>query len=228
MNYDKVLLILATFALFCFVVLSKKQKGRKNGKTKLKELKVAPKGKAHGIIFGKQGSKVMYSPSESEGSVGVFSASGTGKTSALGIPTLRSWTGTSISIDISGDICKNCPDMPSKVVFEPENSATTPYNVFAMIDRMAEDEKNEALAQLAILLLPESPNMNDNARFFLENGRKILTAALIAGYHVGLDFCEICKKLVGSDWKSLFNWIDEVASGTDAVLYINGFAGAKV
>lgn len=226
MECDIVILILAIVALLFVVILGSKEKRKKKGKAKLKELKVAKKEKAHGIVFGKLGKKVMYSPSESEGSVGVFSASGTGKTSALGIPTLRSWTGTSLSIDISGDICKNCPEMSSKVIFEPENSATTPYNLFAMIDRMESEEQNEALAQLAILLLPESPNMNDNARFFLENGRKILTASLIAGYHQNIDFCEICTKLVGTDWKSMFNWIDETGNN-EAVLYINGFAGAN-
>lgn len=49
--------------------------------------------------------------------------------------------------------------------------------------------------QLAFLLMPEEPNMNDNARFFLVNGRKILTASLIAFYQK-LDFIAICEKVV--------------------------------
>ena len=72
---------------------------------------------AHGIIFGKLGRKVVYSPVNDEGSVGVFSSTGTGKTTAIGIPTLRSWTGTSFTIDISGDICDNCPNIPNKLIY---------------------------------------------------------------------------------------------------------------
>lgn len=44
--------------------------------------------------------------------------SGTGKTSALLIPTLRSWQGTALVVDISGDISANV-NTPNKIVFDP-------------------------------------------------------------------------------------------------------------
>ena len=157
------------------------------------ELKTGTKKKAHGIIFGKKGKKVVYSPTDNEGSIGIFSATGTGKTSAVGIPTLRSWSGTSFSIDISGDICLNCPNMPNKLIFAPESHETVPYNIFGSIDDLeCIDDQNEALEQLAFLLLPDTAT-NDNAKFFADGGRKILTSALIAYYHKGLDFIEQTK-----------------------------------
>lgn len=193
----------------------------------LKELKKGSQKKAHGIIFGKQGIRLVYSPEDKEGHVGVFSASGTGKTASVGIPTLRAWHGTSYTIDISGDICKNCPDMPHKLVYAPENPDTAPYNIFASIDDLdAIEDKNEALEQLAFLLMPEEVNMNDNARFFLVNGRKILTASLIAFYPVGMDFIPICERIVQSSWQELFRDIDNTEN-IDAMRYINGFEGAN-
>lgn len=193
----------------------------------LKELKKGSRKKAHGIIFGKQGIRLVYSPEDKEGHVGVFSASGTGKTASVGIPTLRAWHGTSYTIDISGDICKNCPDMPHKLVYAPENPDTAPYNIFAPIDDLdAIEDKNEALEQLAFLLMPEEVNMNDNARFFLVNGRKILTASLIAFYPVGMDFIPICERIVQSSWQELFRDIDNTEN-IDAMRYINGFEGAN-
>jgi type IV secretory pathway TraG/TraD family ATPase VirD4 len=193
----------------------------------LKELKKGTRKKAHGIIFGKKGRKLVYSPEASDGHVGVFSASGTGKTSSIGIPTLRAWKGTSYTIDIAGDLCKNCPDMPHKLVYAPEKEDTTPYNIFAPIDDLdATEDKYEALEQLAFLLMPEELNMNDNARFFLVNGRKILTASLIAFYSKGMDFIEIAEKIVGSSWQELFRDIDNTGN-IDAIRYINGFAGAN-
>lgn len=189
----------------------------------LKELKKESRKKAHGIIFGKQGIRLVYSPEDKEGHVGVFSASGTGKTASIGIPTLRAWKGTSYTIDISGDICKNCPDMPHKLVYAPEKPETTPYNIFAPIDDLdATEDKNEALEQLAFLLMPEEPNMNDNARFFLVNGRKILTASLIAFYQKGMDFIAICEKVVGSSYQELFRSIDD-SQVEEAIMYINSF-----
>ena len=143
------------------------------------------------------------------------------------IPTLRSWQGTSFVIDISGDICKNCPNIPHKLVFEPDNSSTIPYNIFSAIDQLnSVDDKHEALEQLSFLLMPEPPQMNENARFFLVNGRKILTSALIAFYDEGMDFIPICTKIVSSSWVDLFRAIDKTGNAA-ARMYINSFEGAS-
>lgn len=220
-------LVLPEVVIIFLVIVLLADKILSTKKTKLIELKKAPASKASGVIFGKHGQKVVYSPENAEGHIGVFSASGTGKTSAVGIPTLRSWGGTSYTIDISGDICKNCPDMPNKLIYSPENPDTIPYNIFGAIDEMEDiNDKNEALEQLAFLLMPESPKMNDNAKFFVSNGRKILTASLIAFYSKGMDFIKIAEKIVGSDWKQLFTSIDQTEN-KKAEFYINGFQGAS-
>lgn len=183
--------------------------------------------RAHGIIFGKRGVRLAYSSESDEGHVGVFSASGTGKTSAVGIPTLRSWQGTGFVVDISGDILRNCPQMPDKLVFEPDNNTTSPYNIFAPIDALrSSEDKHEALEQLAYLIMPEPPQITENARFFLVNGRKILTSALIAFYDEGMDFIPICTKIVSSSWVDLFRAIDKTGNAA-ARMYINSFEGAS-
>lgn len=224
---DKIALptaIIAVLILF-FIFIQDKTKSRR--KKNLVELKKASRRKAHGVIFGKLKRKLVYSPEDAEGHIGVFSASGTGKTSAVGIPTLRSWRGTSYTIDISGDICKNCPDMPHKLIYAPESPETIPYNIFGAIDDLeAPADKNEALEQLAFLLMPEHPNMNDNAKFFLVNGRKILTASLIAFYWAGMDFIEIAEKIMENGWQSLFSQIDQTEN-REAIMYINSFEGAN-
>jgi len=191
-------------------------------------LKSAYPEQATGIIFGRKKHKVLFSPEESEGSVGVFSASGTGKTAAVCIPTLRAWeNGTAYVIDISGDICSNCPNMEKRLVYDPTSQNTAVYNVFGSIDRMSnEDDQNEALEQLAFLLMPDSENMNENARFFNVNGRKILTASLIAFYHAGYDFPEICRLIAGSGWADLFRAIDKTQNKT-AMILIGAFQKAS-
>jgi type IV secretory pathway TraG/TraD family ATPase VirD4 len=190
------------------------------------QLKKGLKAYSHGIIFGKKGGQVVYSPTNREGHVAVFGGSGLGKTTALLIPTLRSWTGTSFTIDISGDICKNV-DMPNKLVYEPANPDSTPYNIFGPIDLLKyEDDKNEVLEELAFLMMPDDPKMDDTSKFFNTEGRKILTASLIAFYHTGMDFVQICEKIVGSSWKDLFNDID-LTEYNKAIQYINSFAGAS-
>ena len=199
---------------------------RRTHKKRKTQLKKASKANAHGVVFGKKGMNVIYSPTNQEGHIAVFGGSGLGKTSALLIPTLRSWTGTSFTIDISGDICKNI-DIPHKMIYEPANPKSIPYNIFGPIDRLKnEDDKNEALEELAFLMMPDDEKMADTAKFFNTEGRKILTASLIAFYHAGMDFIPICEKVIGSSWKDLFNAIDSTEYDK-AIQYINSFAGAS-
>lgn len=217
------ILMAVTFGLVVFVCITE---CRKKLEKRQNQLKKASKEKARGIIFGKQGFSVVYSPTEQEGHVAVFGGSGLGKTSALLIPTLRSWNGTSFTIDISGDICKNV-NMKRKMIYEPANPNSVPYNIFGTIDRMDdEDDQNEALEEIAFLLMPDDERMSDTSKFFQVEGRKILTAALIAFYHVGMDFIPICEKIVRSSWKDLFQAIDETGYNK-ATQYINSFEGAS-
>jgi type IV secretory pathway TraG/TraD family ATPase VirD4 len=193
---------------------------------KMSQLKINLKNKASGIVFGKFGTMVTYSPAGSEGHIAVFGGSGLGKTSAILIPTLRSWSGTSFTIDISGDICKNV-DIPYKLIYEPGNPNSTPYNLFGTIDQIKKkDDQNEALEQLAFLMMPIDGKMSDTAKFFNTEGRKILTASLIAFYHKQMDFIEICEKIVSSSWKDLFSAIDETENNK-AIQYINSFSGTS-
>ena len=83
----------------------------------------------HGIIFGKQKQAYIFSPTNNEGHILIIGGSGSGKTSAILIPTPQHWTGTSLTIDISGDICKNV-HMDNKLIYEPINPDTFPYDVF--------------------------------------------------------------------------------------------------
>lgn len=197
---------------------------RKWNKERKSVLKTAPHKKASGVLFGKKKGKIVYSPSDAEGHIAVFGGSGLGKTSAILIPTLQSWTGTSFVVDISGDICKNIDD-PDKLVYEPTNVHSLPYNLFGAIDALkTETERTQALEELAFLLMPEKQQMNDTSLFFLTEGRKILTSALIAFYAQGMDFIDICEKIVTSNWKVLFNEIDNTGNAK-ASAYLTSFEG---
>lgn len=221
-------LLLAALALL-LVIWMQAAKGSKKHRHKQKNIKISKKQDAHGIIFGlyKGKSKVMYSPVNGEEHVLTCAGTGKGKTSSILIPTLRSWQGVSLSIDISGDISKNCPDMPCKIVFEPEDENTIPYDVFAAIDAVEDrDKQDEMLEELAILLIPEPPNIGSNAKYFADGGRKILTGVLIYGYHKGADFCRICQNLVSTAWQNMFS---EILQGDDekAKMYLSSFVGSN-
>ena len=188
-------------------------------------MKESSRDSAEGIIFGIQKRNVVYSPTNAEGHISVFGGSGVGKTSAILIPTLLKWKGTSLTIDISGDISKNV-NIENKLVYQPGNSYI-PYNVFYQIDHVSEkSKKNGLLEQLAFLMMPDNDEFSDASQFYNTEGRKILTASFIAFYFAGYDFIDTCKMVFQSSWKDLFSRIDETKN-QDAIQYINSFEGAS-
>ena len=181
---------------------------------------------ARGILFGKKLSLLAYSPEQDEGHILVLGPSGTGKTSALLIPTLRSWQGTALVVDISGDISANV-NTPNKIVFDPTSESCIPYDVFASISAVTDDtERQERLEQLAYLLLPDKANDSEAGIFFTKNGRKMITAALICYYGMDWGFVEICEFFLGHDWRSLLNDIAK-QQNLIANMFISSFAGAS-
>ena len=155
-----------------------------------------------------------------------YGPSGTGKTSALLIPTLRSWQGTALVVDISGDISTNV-DTPNKIIFDPTAANCVPYDVFASIDAAPDDsERQERLEQLAYLLLPDKANDSEAGIFFAKNGRKMITAALICYYGMGWGFVKICEHFLGNDWRGLLNDIAQQKNKI-ANMYISSFVGAS-
>ena len=181
---------------------------------------------AKGVLFGKKFGLLAYSPEQDEGHILVLGPSGTGKTSALLIPTLRSWQGTALVVDISGDISANV-NTPNKIVFDPTSKSCIPYDVFASINVVTDDtERQERLEQLAYLLLPDKANDSEAGIFFCKNGRKMITAALICYYGMGWGFVEICEFFLGHDWRSLLNDIAKQQNPI-ANMFISSFAGAS-
>lgn len=221
--YGAIVLLLASLAIV-FYLRGKSQHLR--NPLERRELAYRPKRLAHGVLFGKKFGLIAYSPEPDEGHILVLGPTGTGKTSALLIPTLRSWQGTALVVDISGDIASHV-DMPNKIVFEPTSDNCIPYDVFFSIDEAPDQtEKQERLEQLAYLLLPNKANDSEAGVFFTANGRKMLSAALICYYAIGWDFVAICEHFLSHDWRSLLNDIAKQENKT-ANMYISSFVGAS-
>ena len=107
--------ILIAFQRFC-IFLHKQKNVLKEGK----------RNRVHGILFGiRKNKKIVYSPTKQEGHTIVLGSSGTGKSSAILIPTLNSLNNddTCLAIDIAGDICKNV-SLPNKIVYEPADATS--------------------------------------------------------------------------------------------------------
>ena len=183
--------------------------------------------KAHGIIFGKKGLKTVYSEAQAEGHCLVIGGSGSGKTSTTLLCSLKSWIGSSLTIDISGDIHRNL-NLPRMLIYEPLNPHSIPYSVFDVIDGIVDiSRQDEELALLAHLIMPEpAAALSDAASYFENEGRKLLKASLVAFYHVGLDFIPICRLIHSLSFEDLIARI-HATKNSRAVMYINSFHGVN-
>lgn len=213
-------------ATLCLRIYIQRQQNHAPSLIARKDIRYRAKKKAHGILFGRKCGLMAYSPEQQEGHIVVMGPSGTGKTSALLIPTLRSWQGTALVVDISGDISANVHS-PDKIIFDPTSEQCIPYDVFTSVDSVTDEtERIERLEQLAYLLLPDKANDSEAGVFFTKNGRKIITAALICYYGIGWGFIQICEYFLEHDWRSLLNDIAGHNNQT-ANMFISAFAGAS-
>lgn len=176
-----------------------------------------------GVVFGRDNHNLVITSTETEEDhVLCIGGTKTGKTSALLIPTLRVFKGNAFVVDISGDISENV-QRQNTLTFAPLSDDSLSYNVFYAIDNESDPTKKlELLSQLAYLLMPDEPDSNDDGRFFLTNGRKMLNACLIHFYEKNMDFCEICREIVLTDLDDLLNAIWESAD-EDTRVYISSF-----
>lgn len=205
--------------LFDLLKISKSQKNRKY------EANLQAKEHAEGIVFGKnERNHFICSSEEEEGHILVIGGSGSGKTAAILIPTLKVWYGNAFVLDISGDISANA-NRRDALHFAPLENESIAYNVFYEVDlEEDENEKLEKLCQLAYMIMPDDINIGENGRFFNEEGRNILIASLIHYYEEGLDFVEICEKIVYTPTTNLLN---ELITNRKAKAYITSFLGTN-
>ena len=230
-KYALLIVLIIILAVYQEYLTDQLKNPQKKDKQRKPSLPTKEQSKANGIIFGRKGNKVVFSPIQQEGHILCSAGSGGGKTSGVCIPTIRSACKnpqkcTCFCIDISGDIAPNC-NVPNKLIFNVEDDHTIPYDIFAEIDAEPKYEiKNELLDTLSYLIMPENPHAEDAAAYFLSNGRDMLIGSLIAFYHQGLDFVPICKLILSMDYASLLDKIVE-SKNEDAINRIASFSGCN-
>lgn len=155
----------------------------------------------------------------------ILGESGSGKSSAIIIPTLDHWPGGGFVLDCEGDLTMYAHCKSSKL-WSPVITGR-PYNIFGQIDRLSSvREQNEALAGLAHLLISDvGDDASEAARYFCEAARAFLTAGLIVLYHRGLDFCDACTAICSLDGVEFLSKIKQ--SGNEvAIRYVKAYMGS--
>jgi type IV secretion system protein VirD4 len=173
-----------------------------------------------GVFFGKQNGAYIRKPENMDGHTLIIGGTGSGKTSCIAIPTLRTWRGRVFAIDIKGELYdKTRTYRPNTRVFNPLNLSYgyDPYHALRISHNPAQDAK--AIAQA---IIPKPPDIKDP--FWIDSAQNLFTGAILHFYHAGYSFINTIKTIQRTPPNRL---IEEISrSRTEqAAYYVNNFIG---
>lgn len=185
-----------------------------------------------GVFFGmkKYLGKGHYvgKPQGMDGHILYVGGPGSGKTFAGMIPTIMTWKGIAIIIDIKGDLEKywymlNRHTGKRLKVFNPTKEWTCCYDPFSIL-RYDKSNIVQNVRELAISLLPISPEVKEP--IWIICAQNFLTAVMIYNFELEFTFIETMEMLLSKSIEESLTEILESDNGK-AKAYINTLKGAS-
>lgn len=173
--------------------LAKLDKNSTYGKARFSLLEEVLKTGLHGagIVFGKMGRKLITKPPKIEGHTLIVGGTGTGKSRGIVIPTLLKWQGSSIVMDIKGELSKITSDKRKQegnnvYIFNPESEECDCYDPIKLCNTI---DNAQELAR-TLIPLPEK-----GEPFWSQSAQAILSAFIFEGAVKGYKLSDIAEKL---------------------------------
>jgi type IV secretion system protein VirD4 len=138
-----------------------------------------------GFIFGKKHGYFVTKPETEDGHVLVVGGVGSGKSSAVAIPSLMSWKERVFAIDIKGELYEKTRAKRDNIrVFNPMDKDQFGYDPFHLL-RTSNNLTQDA-REITLEIIPTPPNINDP--FWIHSAQTYLTGALLHYCHSGYSF----------------------------------------
>ena len=185
--------------------------------------------KTKGSIFSQQ-KYYIGKPIDQDGHILVVGGAGSYKTSAIAIPTLGTWDGLILAIDVKGDLlekwrCLNVPKNKSVKVFNPLNADACAYDPFALLrDGGAENLVHNA-RELTLSILQVPPDTKDP--IWIKSAQNLLTASILHFFDLGKSFSDTMTEIQKTPISELFRQIVE-ADFDPAMMYISKLYGLEM
>ncbi|MDP4146185.1 MAG: type IV secretory system conjugative DNA transfer family protein [Bacillota bacterium] len=163
---------------------------------------------AEGIIFGKKGSTVYSMPETEEGHVIVIGGQGTAKTQSVSLPTLLTWKGAAIVIDIKGELHSFTAGYREKVigskvyVFDPDDPNCDCYDPLEQIKEI------DGATELARNIIPTQ----EKDPFWSQCAQGVFASAILDGINKNQAFGDICERILVTEPNQL---IEELFNSED-------------
>ncbi len=176
-----------------------------------------------GIVLGKWHGRYVCKSPEVDGHVFIIGGSGSGKSSAVIIPSLivRKASNTQVfALDIKGELSFKSAfyDDEQTVIFNPLNRDSWGYDpLYRLTDDSSGQEVLETMRIIAFSLIPMPANVNDP--FWKTSARNLLIGLLVYYYRQGRrQFVDITDEILGRPVKESIEAVKEGA-GSQSVEY---------
>ena len=165
-----------------------------------------------GVANGREQEYYIGMPQGADGNILIVGGSGSGKSTGIIEPTLKTWRGAICATDIKGELSryyeearKRNEEMRPYIVFDPTQVDGLSYDPFWWVLQDDADNRVANVMDIVRTIIPSLPN--ENQPFWRESEQAILAAGLLYYYECGLSFSQSLGKLLDVDLKQ---FIEEV------------------
>ena len=185
-------------------------------------------GKHPGFFFGMKSESALQSgeyigkPVKRDSHVLVAGESGRGKTQCIVLPTMATWMGDQIILDVKGDLHDYWKQLNKntgkRCIHFSLGEAGCKYDPYAPLRHGGEENLAGNARDLAMALIPLSPSVHDP--IWVQCAQNFLTGAIIYYYEMGVSFLDT---MVQIQTRPIGEIIDDVCSGgsDNAQIYMN-------
>lgn len=138
-----------------------------------------------------------------EGHIAIIGSTGSGKSSGIVKPTLKTWDGALCVTDIKGELSHFYAQLYEQklvtrpyIIFDPFNPDSVGYDPFSWL--IKDDESNivRNIWEIALAIIPVLPD--DKQPFWADSERSAFAAALLYFFQRGYSFSESIMKIMSS------------------------------
>lgn len=181
-----------------------------------------------GFFFGMKSEQALRfgeyigKPFHRDAHVLVAGESGRGKTQCIVLPTMATWTGSQIILDVKGDLYDHWRQLNrgvgKKCVHFSLGESNRKYDPYAPLRYGGTENLAGNARDLAMALIPLSPSVHDP--IWVQCAQNFLTGAIIYYYEMGVSFLDT---MIQIQTRPIGEIIDDVSSGGNeaAKIYIN-------
>jgi type IV secretion system protein VirD4 len=168
-----------------------------------------------GVFFGKKNIdgeiKYVGKPTDIEGNVLVIGGEGSGKSSCFSIPTINSWKGRFVAIDIKGELISawekiKTPKASAKIIdFTGKLEESFSYDPYYFLRSDSKDNLALNARELSNQIIQIPCDANDT--FWLTLARMLLTSAIMHFFRDGASFIETISYIQTHSLKEIISLI---------------------